>query len=85
MKMTRQKIRASQVSAFITKFLKKNKLINGKTVEITVTKSELIIRLIEGEPRQKKKSKVASGWNLIPLDRKTARFIAEDAGLEYEH
>jgi hypothetical protein len=83
--MTRQKIRASQVSAFITKFLKKNKLINGKTVEITMTKNELIIRLLESKSRQKKKTKVASGWNLIPLDRKMARFIAEDASLEYEH
>ena len=83
--MTRLKIKASQVSAFITKFLKKNKLIDGKTLEITMTKNELIIRFVESESRQKKKMKVASGWNLIPLDRKTARFIAEDVSLEYEH
>ncbi len=83
--MTRQKIKASQVSAFITKFLKKNKLINGNTIEVTMTKNELIIRFVESESRQKKKAKVASGWNLIPLDRKTARFIAEDISLEYEH
>jgi len=83
--MTRQKIKASQVSAFITKFLKKNKLIDGKTVEIMMTKNELIIRLVERASQQKKKTKVASGWNLIPLDRKTAKFIAEDIGLEYDY
>ena len=83
--MTRQKVKVSQVSSFVTKVLKKNKLIDGKTIEIMVTKYELIIRLREAKPRQEKKTKVASGWNLIPIDRKTAKFIAEDISLEYDH
>ena len=59
--MTRQKIKASQVSAFVTKFLKRNKLIDGKTVEILITKDELTIRVGEKKLRPKKIQKPQRG------------------------
>lgn len=82
--MTRQKIKASQVHSFVRSFLKKRKLTNGKTVEVLVTKNELTIRLGEKKLPQKKNTETASGWGLIPLDRETAKFIAEDVELEYD-
>jgi len=82
--MTRQKIKASQVSAFVTRFLKRNKLIDGKTVEVLITKDELTIRVGEKKVRPKKNTETAAGWGLIPLDRETAKFIAEDIELEYD-
>jgi len=33
--------------------------------------------------KKQQDTKVASGWGLIPLDRKTAKFVAEDIELEY--
>jgi hypothetical protein len=81
--MTRQKVKASQVSSLVTKFLKKNNLIDGKTVEVLIKQNELTIRLGKKSTR-KKSAETASGWGLIPLDRETAKFIAEDIELEYD-
>ncbi|GEM_PF-5618337 len=82
--MTRQKIKASQVSALVTKFLKKNKLIDGKTVEVLITKEEFTIRVGEKKLQPSQNTETAAGWGLIPLDRETAKFIAEDIDLEYD-
>jgi len=82
--MIRQQIKASQVSALVTKFLKRNKLIDGKTVEVVITKEEFTIRVGEKKLRPSQNTETAAGWGLIPLDRKTAKFIAEDIDLEYD-
>jgi hypothetical protein len=82
--MTRQKIKASQVNSFVTRFLKERTRANGKTVEVLITKNELTIRLGPKKSQQKKNLETAPGWGLIPLDRETAKFIAEDIELEYD-
>ncbi len=82
--MTRQKVKASQVHSFVTRFLKEKKRPDGKTVEVLITKNELTIRLDLKKSQQKKNTETAPGWGLIPLDRETAKFIAEDIELEYD-
>ncbi|MCI0694217.1 hypothetical protein L0337_19695 [candidate division KSB1 bacterium] len=82
--MTHQKVKASQVHSFVTRFLKERKRTDGKTVEVLITKNELTIRLDPKKSQQKKNTETASGWGLIPLDRETAKFIAEDIELEYD-
>lgn len=83
--MTRQKVKASQVNAIVVKFLQDNDLLNGKTVEIIITTKELRICREGGKISRKKNLEFASGWGLIPLDRKTAKFVAEDISLEYDN
>jgi len=83
--MLRQKVKAGQVSSLVVKFLKKNNLIDGKTVEVLIKQNELTIRLEEKKLLRKGNAEFASRWGLIPLDRKTAKFIAEDIDLEYDN
>ncbi len=82
--MTRQKIKASQVNSFVTRFLKERKHADGKTLEVLITRNELTIRISQKKSQQKKSTETAPGWGLIPLDRETAKFIAEDVELEYD-
>jgi len=67
-----------------TEKMKKRLYHDGKTVEVLITKDELTIRVGEKKLRPPKNTETAAGWGLIPLNRETAKFIAEDIELEYD-